>query len=314
MSLSKEELIQKLRKLPCETLRSINDIYNYVDDEEVMHVALSNVGKLLEYASDRLKNNKPTVLAAVTNKGSALQYASNELKNDKDVVLAAIEQDCYALRYASDELENDKTVILRAVSIDGCILRDVADHFKNDPIVVSAAVSNDGEALQYASEELKENKKIVMTAIENNQLAYKSVGKKLKFDEEIILNLIDKDPIYYNQTLTAPELNTIHFTIKAIFKNPKVLPLICTDIKIHPQIKWLRRNIFNMPLEHRDFIQSVYLKYPNAFLNPDKEITPLLFGNPDDYMILANYIMVKYDKETKNKLTPTTNITIDNII
>jgi len=66
--------------------------------------AVNNIGSLLKYASEKLRNDKEVVLAAVKKKGDALRYASDELRGDREVVLAAVWQSAYALPFASDEV------------------------------------------------------------------------------------------------------------------------------------------------------------------------------------------------------------------
>jgi hypothetical protein len=45
----------------------------------------------------------------------ALQYASEKLKDDKEVVLEAVKKNCYVLKYASERLKNDKKFLLKAI-------------------------------------------------------------------------------------------------------------------------------------------------------------------------------------------------------
>ena len=59
---------------------------------------------MLEYASDRLKNNKEIVLEAVKQNGLALEYASDRLKNNEEIVVTAIKQYESALQFASYRL------------------------------------------------------------------------------------------------------------------------------------------------------------------------------------------------------------------
>lgn len=47
--------------------------------------------------------------------GEALQFASERLNNDKDVVLEAIKQNGDAFRFASARFKDDKDVVLEAV-------------------------------------------------------------------------------------------------------------------------------------------------------------------------------------------------------
>ena len=60
----------------------------YTTKEEALP-AVTQYGYALDYASERLQDDKDVVLAAVTQYGYALAYASRRLKDDKDVVLAA---------------------------------------------------------------------------------------------------------------------------------------------------------------------------------------------------------------------------------
>ena len=60
----------------------------YTTKEEALP-AVTQDGHALNYASERLKDDKDVVLAAVTQYGHALSYASERLKDDEDVVLAA---------------------------------------------------------------------------------------------------------------------------------------------------------------------------------------------------------------------------------
>ena len=71
-------------------------------------------GWALEYASEKLQNDKEIVLAAVKQSGYALKYAANEFKNDKNVVLAAVKQNGDALEFAP-ELQGDRDVAFAAI-------------------------------------------------------------------------------------------------------------------------------------------------------------------------------------------------------
>lgn len=52
------------------------------DSLELVKEAVSKNGRLLEYASERLKDDKDVVLAAVSQNGNALKYASERLKDE----------------------------------------------------------------------------------------------------------------------------------------------------------------------------------------------------------------------------------------
>ena len=52
-------------------------------------------------------NDKEFIMKAVSVEGKLLDYASDELKQDKDVVEAALNQDGEALEFVSDKLKDD---------------------------------------------------------------------------------------------------------------------------------------------------------------------------------------------------------------
>ena len=68
-------------------------------------------------------NNKEFVLSAVRQKGWVLEYASERLKDDKEVVLTAVKKDGNALCFASERLKDDKEVVLTAVKDYGSALK-----------------------------------------------------------------------------------------------------------------------------------------------------------------------------------------------
>jgi hypothetical protein len=73
-------------------------------------------------------------LAAVTNNGSsyfsALQYASDKLKDDKEIVLAAVKQNGMALEYASKLMQGDKEIVKFAVAKDKRASQFATNDFK----------------------------------------------------------------------------------------------------------------------------------------------------------------------------------------
>jgi hypothetical protein len=156
--------------------------------------ALKGGFECLEFASDRLKNDKEIVLAAVKQNGLALDHASDELKNDREIVLAAVKQNGLALDYASDELKNDKEIVLAAVEQNGLALSYASEELKNDKEIVLAAVEQNGLALNYASDELKNDKEIVLAAVKQNGLALNYALDELKNDKEIVSAAVDENP------------------------------------------------------------------------------------------------------------------------
>ena len=73
----------------------------------------------MQYASDRLRDNKEIILEAVKINGWALKYASPRLKDNKEVVMEAIKNDEFAVMFASDRLKNDRDIANECLSRDG---------------------------------------------------------------------------------------------------------------------------------------------------------------------------------------------------
>ena len=69
----------------------------------------------LQYADEKLKEDKEFILEVVKQYGRALQHADGKLKADKEVVLSAVKQNGSALAYADEKLKADKEFMLAAV-------------------------------------------------------------------------------------------------------------------------------------------------------------------------------------------------------
>ena len=132
------------------------------DNRDVMQYVVQQRGVLLEHASPRLREHKPTVLLAVANESDALPFASFDLRDDEDVVLTAVRGNGRTLQYASERLKDAEVIVL-------------------------AAVSSRGEALEHASVSKRKDKRVVMAAVEKNGRALDFVmGSKLPNDREVL--------------------------------------------------------------------------------------------------------------------------------
>ena len=83
----------------------------------------------LQYASDRLKNNKEIILYTINKDGTALRFASEKLKDNRKIVLLAIKNNesnkssCpEAFQYASLRLKTDKAFVRQALETDSNVI------------------------------------------------------------------------------------------------------------------------------------------------------------------------------------------------
>ena len=146
-----------------------------------------------QYVSSKLKNDKEFVLSAVQQNWKVFEYASADFQNDKEITLAAVSQNWRALRHTSAELQNDKEFVLSAVRQDGQALQYASAELQNDNEVISSAVKQDGQALQYASAELQNDKEVISSAVKQDGQALQYASADFQNDKEIVLAAVSRD-------------------------------------------------------------------------------------------------------------------------
>ncbi|CAE7150598.1 Dnaaf1 [Symbiodinium necroappetens] len=116
------QLAAKHRELAKAALRKDGRALEALDtlraDSELVHIALENDARALQFAAEDLRDDAELVLAAVRRRGQVLRWASERLRGERHVVLTAIDQDPRAVMFASEELARDKEVLLAAMSKD----------------------------------------------------------------------------------------------------------------------------------------------------------------------------------------------------
>merc|ERR1712087_778461 len=87
----------------------------------------------------RNPDNRRLVQEAVHGDGKVLEFASNELKNDKEILLAACEQ--IGLIFTAEERLDIRSIVLAAVTQEWRILQLVSQEMKGDRELCTAAVA-----------------------------------------------------------------------------------------------------------------------------------------------------------------------------
>ena len=80
---------------------------DYQDDDEIVFAAVKKDGNALEFASDRLKNNKFIVTEAVKNVAQAFYHASEDLKQNIDFQIELLKVNPFVINYACKDLQKD---------------------------------------------------------------------------------------------------------------------------------------------------------------------------------------------------------------
>lgn len=94
----------------------------FQDDKEVVMASANTYGYAIDYASDRLKDDKETVLHFInTSQYRLLQYVSDRLRDDVDVVRAAIAKDPESIKYASERIQKNPGLLEEKKSLNSII-------------------------------------------------------------------------------------------------------------------------------------------------------------------------------------------------
>ncbi len=242
-----EELPEELksdRDFVLKAAEANGAIYEYLSDElkkdeEIAITAINSYFESYRYLPDELFDNERVVEEAIKSGyefgAGVLEYASDRLKDNKDIVMLAVSkatgveffyedrpEEGYtyndALCYASERLKDDKDVVLLSVQNNPDSLESASPRLQNDYEVVLAAVKGNAHALKYASKELRNNKELVLIAansyfysiydyydeglggeeleeavnIEDSILPY--ISDELKKDRDVILAIVKGRP------------------------------------------------------------------------------------------------------------------------
>jgi len=191
---------------------------NIRNSEEIIDLALSKSGDVLEFLPIEYKSNKEIVMNALNKSPDAIKFVSDELKKDKDIA-QVICKSPNALKYMDKSIFEDKEFIKKIITINPSVLNILDDKYKDDkeivllfikylghygePLrcvsvrlqddidVVKKAVINNGISLRNASSRLQDNKEIVMEAIRSDGNSLRYASDRLKRDKDIIDYIIE---------------------------------------------------------------------------------------------------------------------------
>ena len=168
------------------------------DQDVVLEACKKDGGTVLQYASDRLLNDKEFIINLVmtTTKEKAkeeerddsklakamkqrqdacqliFKHIPRHFKADPDVMLAACGANPLNFQFASSTLRNSKQFLLALYNTQptisaasGVSLSNIPQRFRSDKDVVLAACQRDGNQLQSASSKLRSDKEVVLTAV-----------------------------------------------------------------------------------------------------------------------------------------------------
>ena len=136
-------------------------------DQEVVFLAVSHDPSALEFASEALRGHDPEfVLRTIAiHGGRSLRCVLEPLASDRRFLVNAAVQHAKALRYVAPDLRHDREFILSIVREAAAPLRYAPAEMCDDAEIMLAAVANDGGALTYASPALCTNQEFLLAAV-----------------------------------------------------------------------------------------------------------------------------------------------------
>jgi hypothetical protein len=178
-----------------EEFRFHGEDLNFASDPQIVCEAVKQVGALLEYADDELKDDAGTVLLAVRSDARALQFASDALRDDPITVLAAVRVSPEAISCASLRLRNDLTIGLEAVRRCGTALQFLGREARASFRVSLAAVTQNGLALEHCFLPARDCEAIVIAAVNQNGLSIRHASGRLRKSVEVAKIAAIRDPL-----------------------------------------------------------------------------------------------------------------------
>lgn len=145
--------------------------------------------KALQNADLSIVGNKSYMLDLVKIDGNILQFASDKLKNDSTVGLEAIKQNDFALRYIGNDLKTNRKFVKSVILRNGNNLCHFP-HFAGDRKMVVVAIEANPWALKYASDDLKADKELIFKVIKRSANYIEEVDPKLITDRDFVLDAV----------------------------------------------------------------------------------------------------------------------------
>jgi len=203
----KEDVLKKVRENP-QIYKTIDGKYR--KDPDVALEAMIMDGLLLEYVSEKLKNEETIVKPALESNPMALKFASNLFKNDFNTVMYCVKRCGISLQYASPNMRRNPKIVLEAVRQDGLAI-EFADsglfEDKQNKDIVMEAVYENGRALKYVMQ-FKGERDVVLEAVKQNGIAITFADSKYFDDEEIVLITLSQPQCKYLVTFIPERLQS----------------------------------------------------------------------------------------------------------
>jgi len=188
--------------------------YDPWTDREFVLKMVTEDGRNLKLASQKLKRDPEVVLMALSHYDYALNYADSNLTDDPEFILTAIQENPKAFLWADVGTQLNKNFAMRAVGLNSRVVEYLNPLFlsnyeeivleavqsdpwvleytdlRQDPDFMLKAIKINPTALHYASSELQVDREFVLSAMKTNGAALEWIHPIFKGDHEIALTAI----------------------------------------------------------------------------------------------------------------------------
>ena len=193
-------------------------IGKYMDDKDVMMVAVAHYPLNFKYASDRLKGDIDLIKA--TYKANPYLFESSPFDEYKKLFIGEREFVLEVMRendspFISSEYADDEEVVRTAVAKEGVLIRYASARLREDKDFILEILANRQTSkkyepfsiLAYLSEDFRDDKEIVAACAMENASEYKHASEKVKSDADFALELMMNMGIDLYEMLT-PEVKS----------------------------------------------------------------------------------------------------------
>ena len=113
------------------------------DDEFIKHGIQCGIKEILQFATDRFKDDRDIVLLAAENGIETIQHCNPSFKDDDEIVRATISKlGCPPFLFLSDRFKQDRELVMLGLSVDASCFFAVDERFKFDFETAYLAITN----------------------------------------------------------------------------------------------------------------------------------------------------------------------------
>lgn len=224
-------------------------IGDFVDDKEIMMVAVQHCAMHMHSASPRLKKDEELLRTAY--KQNPYVFESGELEkskalfiNDRDFIIEVVRESEYTCiepeysddeeiamialgksfrmyMYLSDRLHDREDIAKMVIAEDEELLRYASERLKNDTAFIESVVSLNPNVLEYVSDALKKNLDFVKAIFVHTPIILSYVPARWLKDKEIILDILS------NGTVQTDKFSILKMLSKKLVDDEEVVAAAC---------------------------------------------------------------------------------------